>query len=80
MEAHQGCDFQSVLRMLCNQSILKIGEEIREERTTDQRRQELITQMCEQLNTLGRVNLFSIDMFFTSIKVVERACKADIEM
>ena len=38
IEAHQGNDFHTVLRMLCNKSIRQICEEARAENTPDRRR------------------------------------------
>ena len=38
IEAHQGNDFHTVLRILCNKSIMQISEKARAEQTPDRRR------------------------------------------
>ena len=68
------------MRLLATKSSLKLSSECLAEQTDDKHRKEAIKKLCENTALFGGSSLFTIQQFFAAQKVVERACRADIEM
>jgi len=68
------------MRLLATKSSIKLSSECLAEQTDDKRRKEAIKKLCENTWLFGVTKMLMIQQFFAAQKVVERACRADIEM